>query len=106
MGALKLLDNKILRLAFANTVFDRRAMVLSSHVEYTESVLDIPSIQSVIWAHRGWARRKIFKIKVLRRPESKILRLIFANTVNASFTYTFLHLIYKQYVALNSSKTT
>ena len=39
------------------------------------------SIQVYYWAHYGWARRRIFKIKVLSSLENTILRLVFASTV-------------------------
>ena len=55
-------------------------------------------------AHHDWARRKIFKIKVLRGLENAILRLVLANTINTSFDYTFFQLFYKHYVAFHSSK--
>ena len=32
--------------------------------------------------HHGWARRKIFKMKVLRWLENAIMRLVFASTVS------------------------
>ena len=43
--------------------------------------------------HHGWAWRKIFNLKVLRRLENAILRLIFASTVNADFNYTLFQLL-------------
>ena len=46
----------------------------------------------------------MFKMNILKRLGNAILRLVFANTVNASFNYTFFQLLYKHYVAFNSSK--
>ena len=48
--------------------------------------------------HHSWARRKAFKIKVLIRFENAIFRLVFGNTVNASFNYTFFQLLYMSYI--------
>ena len=48
---------------------------------------------------------KIFKMSVLRRLENAILRLVSANTVSASFNYTFFHLLNKHYVATSSKIT-
>jgi len=40
---------------------------------------------------------KIFTVKAFRWLENAILIMIFANTVNASFNYTFVQLIYTQF---------
>ena len=74
-------------LVFANIVFRKRVMLLIFSVEFTDGVLDIVLLlKSTIKAmHHGWARISVFKIKVLRRPENAILRLVFANTVTNLF---------------------
>ena len=54
--------------------------------------------------HRCWARRKNFKIRVLRRPENANLRLVLGNTGNKSFIYVFFQLLYKIYVTFNTFK--
>ena len=43
-------------------------------------------------------------MKVPRKREKAFLILVFANTVNTSFNYTFFQLLYKVYVTVNSSK--
>ena len=59
-------------------------------------MLDFLFFKSLPWVHRGWARRKMFKIEVLGRLENAILKLVFAS----------FQLLYKNYVAFNSLKTT
>ena len=56
--------------------------------------------------HHSWALRKTFKLKAHRKLETAIFSLVFANTVNASLSYTFFQLFYKYYVAFNCSKIT
>ena len=63
-------------------------MLLIFYVEHTGCVLSIILNPELVWTHHGWACRKMFKIKVLRRLENT---LIFGNTVNASFNYMFFH---------------
>ena len=57
------------------------------YVEHTKMCQTFFCIWSLVWAHHGWLRGKIFKMKVLRGLENAFLRLLFANTVNASFNY-------------------
>ena len=52
-------------------------ILLIFEAEFTESVLN----KLYYEAHRGWARRKIFLIKVLRWLENAVLRLVFTNSV-------------------------
>ena len=53
--------------------------------------------QTLLWDKYGWwTRRKIFKIKVLRRLEKAISRLVFANAVNASFNQMFFQMFFQQ----------
>ena len=67
------LANAILRLALQIQYYIGEQF----YAELTETVLDILSYPTHI------------RIKVLRRLERAILRLVFADTVNASFNYTF-----------------
>ena len=104
MEVLIWLENAILLLVFGDTASHERTMLLIFYTEYTERVLDYLSYPQSTMGNYGWARRKSLKIEVLRWPESSILRWVFANTVNAS--YMFFELMYKRYVAINSSKNT
>ena len=62
-------------------------------------------IQSILWPTMvGLEKYKYIKMNVLRRLENAILRLVFANTLNASFTYTFFQLLYKHYAAFTFQK--
>ena len=81
-------------------------MPLIFYAEYTESVVDILSYPQPTMGPPWLGPEKIFKIKFLRRLDSAILRLVFANIVNAPFNYAFFQPMYKQYAALNSPKTT
>ena len=57
-------------------------------------------------ANRGCARRKIFKMEVLRRLKNTVFRMVVVNTADVSFNYTFFQQLYRYYVALTSSKIT
>ena len=50
-------------------------------------------------AHRSWARKE-FQTEVLRWFQNTILNLASANTVHASFHYTFFQLLYVQAIQL------
>ena len=60
-----------MRLVFTNTLSHKRAVLLSFELEFAEK-----SIVSKVYyrTHHGWAQRKIFNVKVLRRVEDAILR--------------------------------
>ena len=88
---LSWLENASLILAFANTLIHKKAMLLIFYVEHTGCALSIILYPELVWTHHGWACRKIFIIKVLRKLENTSLKLSFGNTVNASFNYTFFH---------------
>ena len=75
MKVLRRLVNAILILVFADTILHRRAWSLIFQAELIESVLSILSYPD------STIRRTIFKIKVLRRLENTILRLIFEKLV-------------------------
>ena len=72
-------------------------MLLIFYVEHTGCVLSIILNPELVWTHHGWACRKMFKIKVLRRLENT---LIFGNTVNASFNYIFFIIVQLSYLQL------
>ena len=94
-----------LRLAFAKTVFHKIAILLIFYTEYTKNVLEILSYPESYKGPHGWARRKILKLKVLRRLENAILRLVSANTVNVSFNYIFFQVVYKHYIVFKTLQT-
>ena len=64
--ALRWLENAILVLVFANTVFYKSTILLIFEVELTESVLDKLSYPGLLEVLPWLARRKSFIIKVLR----------------------------------------
>ena len=67
---LRRLENAILRLVFANTVFHERAMLLISYAEYAQSLLDIISHQEPNMGPPCLGLEKIFQNEVLRRQEN------------------------------------
>ena len=62
------------------------------YVEHTKNVLDILLYPESSMGSSWLAPGKIFKMKVLRGLENAILRLLFANTVNASFNRMLIKL--------------
>ena len=64
--ALRLLQNAVLKLNFANTVFHKKAILLILVAELKERVRHSLIARVYYRALRGWARRKIFKLKVFR----------------------------------------
>ena len=83
MKALRSLENGSWKFGFADILFHKSSVLLVFEAEFTESVLDILCYPmfAIEPTHLSWARRKIFKMKVLRLLENAILRLVFANTV-------------------------
>ena len=79
-------------------------MLIIFYADYTDSLLEIILYLDSSMGQYGWAQRNIFKIKVLRRLENAISRLVFANTVNASINYKLFQLLCKHSVVFNSSK--
>jgi len=61
------------------------------------------SIVSVIWPTMVGPGERSFKIKVLKRLENAILRLLFANAVNTSVLLYVFSTAIKHYVPFNSS---
>ena len=57
------MENVILRLAFADTVFHKRAMLLIICAKYTESLLDIPSYPESTIGPPWLGPEKIFQHK-------------------------------------------
>ena len=55
-----------------------------------------PVFRFIIGPNMVGPGEQIFNIKILRRLENANLRLVFANTVNTSFNYTFFQLLYMQ----------
>ena len=72
------LENAILRLVFANTVFHKRALLVIIHAEYKESLLNILSHLESTLGPSWLSPEKNFQNKVLRRMENAMLRLVFA----------------------------
>jgi len=52
------------------------------------------------------SREKNFKIKTLKKLEDANLRFTIASTVDASFKFSFVQLLYKHYIVFNFSKVT
>ena len=57
-------------------------------------------------AHHGWVPEENSQSKGSQMAGKCFLKLVFANTVNTFFNYNFFQLLYKHYVAFNSSKIT
>ena len=90
---------------FLDTVVHKRASLLIFQLEFTKNVIYILSYpESIIGPTMVGLGETIFKIKVLRWLENAVLILVFANTLNPSFTYTFFQLLYSIHVTFNSSK--
>ena len=78
------LKKAILRLAFANTVFHKRTILLISFAEFTESALGILSYPGFTMVGPG---ENALNVKVYRKLENGNLTFAFANTANTPFIY-------------------
>ena len=80
-------------------------MVGGRRVAYTESVLEMLSYResttSLVWL----GPEKTFENQGSQKAVKHYFKLIFANTVNASFNYALIQLLFKHYIVFNSSKT-
>ena len=75
---------QFLRFAFANTVLHKRATLLVFYAEYTKSVIEIFLYPGVTKGPPWLDQEKSFKLKVLRRLENTIVRLVFCRYVHAA----------------------
>ena len=104
MEVLRWMEDAIFRLDFANTVIHKRAMLpllcrmYKKHVRHS-------FVTRISYGPTLVGPGENFQNECFQKAGKCYFKICFCNTVNASFNYTFFQLMYRYYVALNSSET-
>ena len=95
-------ENAMLNLVFANRRANLLIFLRRSYRKYVRYYF----VGRVYYGPAMAGLGEIFQNEGSQMAGKRYLRLVFANTVNASFNYMFFQLLYKHYVAINSSEIT
>ena len=102
----KIFKLKVLR-RLENAIFIREYFIIElcylSLAQHIQSVLEMLSYQKSTMGPVWLGPKKIFQNRGSQKAGKRDSKV--ANTVNASFNFTFFQLLYKHYVVVNSSKT-